>query len=278
MMASYNFNQTEESISNDEAIARAIAESEQTSTHHSSSSNVANCPGRHGLEQFSVSNSQRVTCNGCQMHLQGGEKVWSCVQCNFDSCERCYRRGSQAFPVLAPPGNRRTVQATPTPNYASPPVQRNNNPFASNAIPTSHMCLIPCEIGSITVEMLVDTGAQSSVLSMPIVRQLGLTNRLDRRYQGVAAGVGRARIVGNIRNVVCTFGIGHVEFLMDFIVLDVNDPLVIMGLDQMRKYNCLIDIGREKLIFGGAGGVEVAMLPPSRTHFDVRSLEGCTVM
>ena len=66
-----------------------------------------------------------------------------------------------------------------------------------------------------------------------------------------AAGVGRARIVGNIRNVVCTFGIGHVEFLMDFIVLDVNDPLVIMGLDQMRKYNCLIDIGREKLIFGG---------------------------
>lgn len=134
-------------------------------------------------------------------------------------------------------------------------------------------------IGNITVEMLVDTGAQSSVLSVPLVNQLGLSNRLDRRHQGVAAGVGRARILGNIKNVVCTFGVGHVEFLMDFIVLDVTDPLVIIGLDQLRKYKCLIDVGREKLIFGGAGGVEVDMLPAHQSHFDIRSLNGgCTVM
>lgn len=127
--------------------------------------------------------------------------------------------------------------------------------------------------------MLVDTGAQSSVLSMPLVRQLGLTNRVDRRYQGVAAGVGRAKISGSIRNVSAHLGNGHVEFLMDFIVLEVQDPLVILGLDQMRKYKCLVDMEREKLIFGGAGGVEVEMLPPNQTHFDIRSLNGgCVVM
>lgn len=127
--------------------------------------------------------------------------------------------------------------------------------------------------------MLVDTGAQSSVLSMPLVRQLGLTNRVDRRYQGVAAGVGRAKISGSIRNVSVHLGNGHVEFLMDFIVLEVQDPLVILGLDQMRKYKCLVDMEREKLIFGGAGGVEVEMLPPNQTHFDIRSLNGgCVVM
>lgn len=141
------------------------------------------------------------------------------------------------------------------------------------------MSLVPCTIGSITVEMLVDTGAQSSVLSMPLVSQLGLLNRLDRRYQGVAAGVGRAKISGRIRNVVCTFGIGHVEFLMDFMVLDVQDPLVILGLDQLRKYKCLVDMEREKLVFGGAGGVEVEMLPPHQSHFDIRSLNGgCALM
>lgn len=72
------------------------------------------------------------------------------------------------------------------------------------------MCLISCTIGDITVEMLVDTGAQSSVISAPLVRQLGLSDRLDRRYQGIAAGVGRASISGRIRNVVCSFGKGNV--------------------------------------------------------------------
>lgn len=127
--------------------------------------------------------------------------------------------------------------------------------------------------------MLVDTGAQSSVLSLPLVSQLGLSNRIDRRYQGVAAGVGRARILGSIRNVVCTFGVGHVEFLMDFIVLEVSDPLVIMGLDQLRKYKCLVDMEKENLIFGGAGGVEVEMLPAHEAHIDLRCLNsGCTLM
>jgi len=66
---------------------------------------------------------------------------------------------------------------------------------------------------------------------------------------------------------------------MDFIVLDVNDPLVIIGLDQLRKYKCHVDLENEKLIFGGAGGVEVDMLPPNQTHFDIRSLNGgCAVM
>lgn len=279
-----------DSTANDEAIARAIAESEAHShshVHESSSpstapphpTSVPNCPGKHGLEHFQASNSQCVTCNGCHNRLGEGDKVWSCVRCNFDSCENCYRRGSQSFASAPPqssssqngPINRTAPVPAPMPNFS---------PFSQyNATPSSHMCLIPCTVGSITVEMLVDTGAQSSVLSMPLVNQLGLSNRLDRRYQGVAAGVGRARILGNIRNVVCTFGIGHVEFLMDFIVLDVQDPLVILGLDQLRKYKCLVDMEREKLIFGGSGGVEVEMLPAHQTHFDIRSLNGgCALM
>jgi DNA damage-inducible protein 1 len=126
--------------------------------------------------------------------------------------------------------------------------------------------------------MLVDTGAQTSVLSMPLVRQLGLS--FDRSLMGVAAGVGRARICGRVTNVVCSLGTGHVEFLMDFIVLDVSDQLVIIGLDQLRKYKCLVDMERELLIFGGAGGVEVQMLPAEHQHFDARSWNnsGCILM
>lgn len=294
---------TKDSTSNDEAIARAIAESEGHShpnTHNNVTASLPfsttpklNCPGKHGLELFVASNSQRVSCNCCQKRLREGDRVWSCVQCNFDACESCYQtknsniRGTRSFESAPPQSTlsrsgtsiRRTAPPPSMLSFAPPSSSPFNNTFAANATPSSHMCLIPCEIGSITVEMLVDTGAQSSVLSMPLVNQLGLSNRLDRRYQGVAAGVGRARILGKVRNVVCTFGVGHVEFLMDFMVLDVQDPLVIMGLDQMRKYKCLVDVGRDKLIFGGTGGVEVDMLPAAETHFDIRSLnDGCILM
>ena len=244
---------------NDEAIARAIAEEDRQAK-------APNCPGRHGLELFQASNMQRVSCNGCRNIVANGRKVWSCVQCNYDLCETCHSRGvqSSSAPICARSTGRNSGHSNDSSPLSSPDT-------------SSHMCLVPCQIGSVTVEMLVDTGAQSSVLSSAVVRQLGLAGRVDRRYQGVAAGVGRARISGKLRDVVCAFG-QHVEFPMDFVILEVNDPLCIMGLDQMRKYKCLVDLQREKLVFGGTGGVEIDFLPPERAHFDAQYLNsGCIV-
>lgn len=264
----------EDNTSNDEAIARAIAESMSSETttfqQHQTSSSTAKCPGGHGLELFQTSHVQKVKCNICNRDLEGGSRCWSCLRCNYDSCESCYQKGN------TPTGLRSTqTQQTQASSFASPS-PLNNNPFAASS---SHMATVLGTIGNISIEMLIDTGAQTSVLSMPIVRQLGLMNRLDRRYMGVAAGVGQARISGKISNVICAFGVGHVEFPMDFIVLDINHSLVILGLDQMRKYKCLVDMEREKLVFGGSNGIEVDMLPPTQQHVDFRELSsGCVVM
>jgi len=292
-MRNNTFNDDAEgSTDNDAAIARAIADSEKHMHSHNGHATslptaAPNCPGKHGFELFQASNSQRVTCNGCHTQIRGGDRVWSCLECNVDSCEDCHLHCRPLVASAPPPqstsshNGRRGSRVIPSPMPdVSPPTSTFNNPFTASTPPSSHMCLIPCTVGFITVEMLVDTGAQCSVLSMPLVNQLGLTNRLDKRYQGVAAGVGRARISGRIRNVICTFGVGHVEFLMDFTVLDINESMCIIGLDQMRKYKCLVDVGREKLIFGGAGGVEVEMLPAHQSNFDIRSLNGggCTLM
>ena len=83
---------------------------------------------------------------------------------------------------------------------------------------------------------------------------------------------GRARISGKLRDVlVSAFG-QHVELPMDFIILEVNDPLCIIGLDQMRKYKCLVDLQREKLVFGGLSP------PPERAHFHAQyQNSGCIV-
>lgn len=273
---------------NDEAIARVIAESYEAqyegnrsliSSNHGVTaetrlSSVANCPGRHGLRSFQTPPAQRVNCNGCSRRLEPGETVYSCVACDFDTCPRCYHRsGNSSISSRrnsAPPVSGGYPASRPT----TPPPARTT--FGEQT--ASHMCNIPCMIGEICTEMMVDTGAQTSVLSYPLVRQFGLMNRLDRSTVGVAAGVGRARIIGTVRNVICSFGEGHVEFVMDFMVLDVQDQLMILGLDQMRKYKCLVDVGREVLIFGGTGGVEVHMLPPNQQRVHPRSVDGCVIM
>jgi len=125
---------------------------------------------------------------------------------------------------------------------------------------------------------MVDTGAESSVISESLAKDLGLHQQIDRRAKGIAAGVGRARIVGEIRNAVVT--LGHVEFLMEFMVLQVPQRLMLLGLDQMRKYKCIVNLEKDVLVFGGSGGVEVSMLPPDeQRHFlmapDIGG--GCTI-
>jgi len=147
---------------------------------------------------------------------------------------------------------------------------------------TVPMCLAPCVIsGNACVEMMIDTGAQTSVMSLPLAKQLRLDRRIDRSVQGIASGVGRARILGHLIGVVCE--LGHVEFVMNFAVLDVPDKLLLMGLDLMRKHRCIVDLDKDRLVFGGEGGIYVPFLPPSDSHIALRNqllegVTGCNVM
>jgi hypothetical protein len=43
----------------------------------------------------------------------------------------------------------------------------------------------------------------------------------------------------------------------------------------MRRFNCLIDLQNNVLIFGGYGGVEVPFLPPDPNHANAR--EQCVI-
>lgn len=121
-----------------------------------------------------------------------------------------------------------------------------------------HMLFVICELEGKAVEMLVDSGASVSVISLGMVHQLGLSRHLNKSIQGKAAGVGTANIVGIVENVIVTMG--HVEFRLFFLVLESNDPWLILGLDQMRRFKCVIDLERNALLFGGREGVEVPFL------------------
>ena len=141
------------------------------------------------------------------------------------------------------------------------------------------MVLVECRFGdAAAVEMMVDSGAQHSVISAPLAQRLGLMNRLDRSEQGVAAGVGRARIIGKLRSVAIY--LKNVEFALDFSVLEVNDQLLLLGLDQLRRFRCIIDLEQNVLVFGGAGGVQVPFLAQERVRRYIQRtpLDGCRQM
>jgi Aspartyl protease len=130
--------------------------------------------------------------------------------------------------------------------------------------PDHHMLFISCTLDHVPdVKLLVDTGASSSAMSLDMVQNLGLLPKLNRNIQGSAQGVGSSSpIVGMVENVELFLDDNVlVEFRLYFLVMATPMPCCILGLDQLRKYKCLIDLDAHQLIFGGQGGVSVPFLP-----------------
>lgn len=237
----------------DEALARSLQEQQDAE--------VAQMLARAGSGNFSLPAGAAlppqqkvisIQCGVCQSHVQvqvplsaqpGTAIRAACPRCTAENDFTVPASG--AFPGLGGFG---------LPGGLVDPSMLQDAPGIND-----ELLYVACEMGNRAVEMMVDTGAQSSVISMPLVRTLGLESRLDSRYQGMAAGVGTARILGKLRGVPVK--IGHVEFALDFSVLGVDQPLLMLGIDQMRRFRCVVNLERDCLIFGGTDGVEVPFLP-----------------
>ena len=70
-------------------------------------------------------------------------------------------------------------------------IAQNQDIFSSKT-----MLYVPACFAGKQVELFVDTGAQSSVISECIVREMNLSNQINRFYRGQATGVGTASITG----------------------------------------------------------------------------------
>ena len=52
----------------------------------------------------------------------------------------------------------------------------------------------------------MDTGAQTTIMSVKCAEKCGLTNLIDERYAGIAKGVGTSKIVGVIHAATLKVG------------------------------------------------------------------------
>ncbi|VWU48554.1 DNA damage-inducible protein 1, putative [Hepatocystis sp. ex Piliocolobus tephrosceles] len=109
-----------------------------------------------------------------------------------------------------------------------------------------HMLYIPAEINKKIVRAFVDSGAQASIMSKRCAEQCNILRLMDKRFTGIAKGVGTKNILGKIHMI--DIKIGNCFYAVSLTIIDEYDLDFIFGLDMLRRHQCSIDLKKNALI------------------------------
>ncbi|GJY78205.1 protein kinase, ATP binding site-containing protein [Tanacetum coccineum] len=103
----------------------------------------------------------------------------------------------------------------------------------------------------VDMEVYVDSGAQSTIISKTCAERSRLLRLVDERYKGIAhIGQSEIQILGRIH--VAPVKIGNYFYPCSFVVLDSPNMEVIFGSDMLRHLQCTIDL-KENVLRVGVG-------------------------
>ena len=73
-----------------------------------------------------------------------------------------------------------------------------------------------------------------------MAENIGLSKLIDTRYAGMAVGVGTSKILGRVH--AAEMEVNGKNFVCSFTVLEDNKVDLLLGLDNLKRHQCCIDL------------------------------------
>uniref|UniRef100_A0A5K3EH68 Asp_protease domain-containing protein n=1 Tax=Mesocestoides corti TaxID=53468 RepID=A0A5K3EH68_MESCO len=110
------------------------------------------------------------------------------------------------------------------------------------------MLYVACEVNGFPIKAFVDSGAQTTLMSLQCARNCNLEHLIDKRWSGMAYGIGTQKIIGRIHQA--QLKLNGTAIPSSFVVLEDQQMDLMIGLDMLKRHKCCINLAENVLTVG----------------------------